>query len=424
MPNETSTVAEPPRSSVGKGIGRIFGVLLLLFLGVFIGRYIIPATQDGVADFSIVSSNDGNRQLVFPTFWEAWDKLHGNYLEKLDDKDLFYGAVEGMVRAAGDPYTAFSDPEETKQFQETLTGRFSGIGVEIGLRNGLVTVIAPLKGSPAEKAGIFAEDIVVAVDSEPITQEMSLDDVVQRIRGPRGEEVVLTIARRDEDQTQDITVVRDEITIESATVTFEDNIAHVELSSFNGDTTQQFTNIAKQIQEQRPLGIIVDMRNNPGGYLQTSVDLASFFLQPGTVVVSEKGKEEKVYKTKGGALFQDTPVVVLVNKGSASASEILAGALQDNRNTPVVGVTTFGKGSVQELISLKDGSSLRVTVAKWYTPKGNSISDEGIKPTVEVEDNRDTDEDEQLQRAKEELQRIVGNPTSPTSLGSVSGISG
>jgi carboxyl-terminal processing protease len=380
---------------------------MLLLLGIFVGRYIVPAQMEDVAPFRLVSVSDEERQFVFPTFWEAWDKLHTNYIEELNDEELFYGAVEGMIRAAGDPYTVFADPTATKQFQETLQGQFSGVGIEIGLRNGLITVIAPLSGSPAEQAGIREGDVIVAVDDEHITQDTTLDQIVQRIRGPRGEEVTLTIMREGDTEPRDITIVRDTITIESVKVEIEDGLAHLRITSFNGDTVEQLSAAVRQIQQSDVQGIILDVRSNPGGYLQAAVDAASVFLEPGTVVVTEQGRQEKEYKTRGRAPLNDIPIVVLINGGSASASEILAGALHDQRNVPVIGTKTFGKGSVQEMINLRDGSSLRVTVAKWFTPSGRSIDDEGITPTIEVEADRDSEEDVQLERAREELKSLL-----------------
>jgi len=387
-------------------LGKYLGVLLILLIGVFVGRYIIPVSGVTAPSFELRVSEDGQRQFVFPTFWEAWDTVHNRYIGTVDDEKLFYGAVAGMINAVGDPYTVFSDPDATRQFQQTLDGQFSGVGIEIGVRGGLVRVIAPLEGSPAQQAGIQAGDIIVAVDGEQITSDTTLDDVVQSIRGPRGEEVVLTVAREGEGETttEEIPIIRDTIVVESVIFeTLPGNVAHVRITNFNGDTTEQFTNVVRQLATNKPAGIVLDVRNNPGGYLQTAVDIAGNFLDSGTLVVTEQGEKETVHESRGNPALKGIPVVVLVNQGSASASEILAGALQDQLGVKIVGQKTFGKGSVQELIPLKDGSSIRVTVAKWFTPSGRSISDEGIEPTVAVEQDGETDEDEQLQAAIEEL---------------------
>ncbi len=394
--------ALPPAPAGRRNKRAITGGIFLL-VGILIGRYLLPLEPAASPVWQWSNLTKENRQLVFPTFWEAWDQLHANFLTNLDDRNLFYGAISGMVQASGDPYTVFSDPEETKQFEQTLRGHFSGIGVEIGLKNGLVTVIAPLAGSPADAAGVLEGDIIVAVDDEALTADMALDDVVQRIRGPLGEPVKLTIVRQGSQETQDISIVRNTITIESVKMTIADGIAHITISSFNGDTVEQFTKLAQQAATSNLTGIILDVRGNPGGFLQSAVDIASFFLDPGTLVVSEKGRQETQYKARGGPILRQIPTVMLVNEGSASASEILAGALQDQLDIKIVGSKTFGKGSVQELIGLKDGSSLRVTVAKWFTPDGRSINDEGIQPDISIESDRQTDNDEQLERARQEL---------------------
>lgn len=375
-------------------------IILVLAAGILIGRYVVPA--NGPLAPRVVEKN-GQRQMVFPTFWEAWDKLHDNFINPLDDEKLFYGAVEGLVEGAGDPYTVFADPDETKLFDESLQGSFSGIGIEIGVRNDVITVIAPLDGSPAKKAGIREEDIIIAVDKKPITGDMTLDQVVRQIRGPKGTSVTLTIARKDEEATLDFTMTRDTIEVESVKLKMDGEIAEIEITNFNGDTATRFANMAKQVKREGKRGIILDLRGNPGGYLESAVQVSSQFLDSGTLVVTEKGKQDKEHNAKGAPLLKGIPVVVLVNKGSASASEIVAGALQDQLKVPIVGTQTFGKGSVQVFEKLKDGSSMRITVAKWFTPSGRSISDQGIEPTVKVEQDFDTEEDEQLNRAKEEL---------------------
>lgn len=379
------------------------GAIGVLIVGLLIGRYIMPATSIIKKSSPTLGTTNGQRELLFPTFWEAWDDLHAKYTGQLDEQSLLYGAVAGMVQAAGDPYTAFSTPSETKEFEQSLEGSFSGIGIEVGTRNGIVTVIAPLADSPADRAGIREGDSIVAIDKEQLTQDMALDEVVGKIRGERGTTVTLTVLHRDSRETVDIPIVRDTIEIESVKVEWKGSIAHITITSFNGDTATRFTTIAREVVARKPTGIILDVRNNPGGYLQASVDIASRFLEPGSLVVTEKGKTSTEYKARGNNLLADVPLVVLVNEGSASASEIVAGALHDQRNVPLVGTKTFGKGSVQELVKLQDGSSLRVTIAKWFTPDGRNINEEGIAPTIEVAQNFDTEEDEPLLRAQEEL---------------------
>lgn len=401
--NHTSDTVQLPASPKRRW-PKIAGALVLVAFGVFVGRYVVPAGVAVPAPLEFVAVKDGQRQLVFPTFWEAWDIVHEKFIGNVDDQKLFYGAVSGLVRATGDPYTVFADPEATKQFEENIGGSFSGIGVEIGVRDGRVTVIAPLTGSPADQAGVKPGDIVVAIDKEPIKSEETLDEVVSRIRGERGQPVTLTVVHQGENEPVDITVVRDTIEIESVGSKIEDGIAIITISSFNGDTAARVTQAAHEAARAKVRGVIIDLRNNPGGFLESSVEIASVFLKQRTLVVSEKGDQDKEYLSKSAPILSNVPIVVLVNGGSASASEILAGALHDQRQIPIVGEKTFGKGSVQEFKKLSDGSSIRVTVAKWYTPSGRSIDDHGIAPNIEVKDDRDTPADEQLDRAKEALQ--------------------
>ncbi len=388
-------------------LGKLAAILLLFLAGLFVGRYVVPAAELAQTPLQFVAVKEGERQLVFPTFWEAWDILHQEFIGEVNDRNLFYGAVSGLVSAAGDPYTVFSDPEETKQFEENIEGSFSGIGVEIGMRDGAVTVIAPLDGSPAAQAGVREEDIIAAINGEPIRPEENLDDVVDRIRGPKGSSVKLTVLHKDEASSVEITIVRDTIHIESVKMNITDGVAHMEITSFNGDTPKLFTDAAHEAARAGVKGVILDLRNNPGGFLDGAVKIAGVFLEPNTVVVSEKGDQEREYHSKGQPILKDQPIVVLINGGSASAAEIVAGALQDKRGARLVGQKTFGKGSVQEFKKLSDGSSIRITVAKWFTPSGRSIEDAGIEPTIVVENNRDTPADEPLDRAVEELQTLL-----------------
>jgi len=407
MPTELENTPTRKKAALSGGTvsGKFVSGVLLLLIGFFVGRYILPAAEFADHPVQFVDTEQGERQFVFPVFWQAWDILHANFIDvdQLTDERLFYGAIRGMVAATGDAYTAFAEPAATKQFEENLGGSFSGVGVEIGVRGGVLTVISPLRDSPAEKAGILAGDSIVAIDGEFLTNDMSLDEVVQQIRGKRGTQVVLTVIHKDANSTSEITVTRDTIHIESVRLTIEDGIAHVVITNFNGDTADLFTAAAREIKRAPVRGLIVDLRGNPGGFLQSAVDITSRFVERGTVVVSERGRETRDFKAGGSTLLEAVPTVVLVNGGSASASEILAGALNDQLGVPIIGTTTFGKGSVQEFIKLDDGSSIRVTTARWFTPNGRNIDKDGIEPTIEVEDDPETEEDEQLQRARDEF---------------------
>lgn len=399
----------PPKPSAWARLSKAAAVLLLFLAGLFVGRYVVPAGEFSTQPLQFVAVKEGERELVFPTFWEAWDVLHNDFInkDKIEDKSLFYGAVSGLVNAAGDPYTVFSDPQTTKQFEENIEGSFSGIGIEIGMREGSITVIAPLEGSPAETAGVRSGDTVLAIDDKPIDSEETLDDVVNRIRGPKGSAVKLTVLHKDENAPAEVSIIRDTIHIESVKVETKDGVAHLRISSFNGDTAAQVKQAMSEAARAQIKGVIIDVRNNPGGFLESAVEIASVFLDPNTIVVSERGDQNKEYRSKGQPILKNVPVVALMNGGSASASEILAGALRDQRHALLIGEKSYGKGSVQEFKKLDDGSSLRVTVAKWFTPAGHSIDEAGLEPDVAVEDNRDTLGDEQLDRAAKELQTLT-----------------
>lgn len=378
-------------------------IILAIIIGYIIGQhYALPINLQVAQSPAVISTSSADHQSLAP-FAAVWKSLHDNFIGSIDDKKLDYGAVAGMVHAAGDPYTTFFDPDQARQLKETLSGSFSGIGAEMGIKNGLVVVIAPLEGSPAQKAGIKSEDIIVAVDKKNITQDMSLDDVVQEIRGPKGQAVVLSIVHKGETAPKDISIVRDDIAVPSAKVEIVNNIAHISLASFDNNTASQFAILAKQVQQQHVRGVVLDLRDNPGGYLDSAVQIASQFLTPGSVVVSERGKTETTHKASGGGILKGMSVVVIINHGSASASEILAGALRDDISAPIVGDQSFGKGSVQEVLDMTDGSSLKVTIAKWYTPNGSSIDKEGIKPTVAIGDDVNTKTDEQLEKAYSQI---------------------
>lgn len=340
---------------------------------------------------------------------EVWDVLHAKFAGPLDDADLATGALRGIAAGTGDPYTSYADPEESKQFEADLSGSFTGIGVEIGLRHGLVTVIAPLRGSPAERVGMRAKDSIVKVDGTAVDRTLTLTEVVAKIRGPVGTAVRLTVAREGAEDVLEFTVRRERIQIESVKLAIENQVGIVTLSAFNDDTDRRFRRIASELLAARVRGILLDLRNNPGGLLEQAVDLAGHFLPPGTLVVTEVPRDERARKehfTEGPSDLARLPVVVLLNGGSASAAEILAAALHDQRGVPLVGEQTFGKGSVQELVDLSDRSSLRVTVARWHTPKGQEIGDDGVAPTVAVEDpDVAKDPDEILDKGLEVLEQ-------------------
>jgi carboxyl-terminal processing protease len=347
----------------------------------------------------------------FSLFWRTWDLLKEKYVDsnQLDSKKLFYGAIKGMLSATGDPYTTFFDPEENNKFNEDITGSFEGLGVEIGMKNNILTIIAPLEGTPAEKAGLRAGDKVLKI-ADKITSDITIDEAVNLMRGPKGTEVKLTILRDGQEETQDITVKRDVINVKSIKYENKDgNIAYIKVSTFGDNTLREFNGALNNISTQKPKGVILDLRNDPGGYLDTAVDIASRMLPKGKVVVIEESqdKKQKIISSRGGDLLSGIKTVVLINEGSASASEILAGALKENRdNVTLVGKKSFGKGSVQELINLPGNTAAKITVAKWLTPKGNQINEKGISPDVEIDlslDDFQNNRDPQLDKALELL---------------------
>jgi carboxyl-terminal processing protease len=341
----------------------------------------------------------------FNLYWKVWNTLKDNYVDKgkLDDKTLFYGALKGLVAATGDPYTIFMDPKENQQFEDDLAGTFEGIGAEIGLKNEIITVVSPLNDMPAAKAGLQAGDQIFAINGTT-TAGMTVDEAVRQIRGPKDTKVTLTIFRKGEKDTKDYIITRGIIIVKSVKTELRaDGLYVISVSAFNNDTWGLFKEATTDVLAKKPKGLIIDLRNNPGGYLDTAVDMSSEWITEGPVVIEKFSdtKQDK-YMTTGSAKLKDIPTVVLINKGSASASEIVAGALQDNKKATIVGEKSYGKGSVQSLIDLGDGSSIKITIAKWLTPNGLSINDQGITPDQEVlikEEDVKNEKDPQMQRA-------------------------
>ncbi|PIT94762.1 S41 family peptidase [Candidatus Falkowbacteria bacterium CG10_big_fil_rev_8_21_14_0_10_39_9] len=320
-------------------------------------------------------------------YWKVWNTIKEEYVNKdqLSDQDLFYGGLKGMVAATGDPYTVFMTPKENKQFEDDMAGTFEGIGAEIGLRDEIITIISPLNDMPAAKAGLKAGDQVFAINGTS-TANMTVDEAVRQIRGPKDTKVTLTIFRTGEKNTKDYTITRGVIVVKSVKTEMRaDGLYVISVSAFNNDTWGLFQNAVDDVVAKKPKGIILDLRNNPGGYLDTAVDMSSEWVKEGPVVIEKfSDTKQNKYLSTGSARLKDIPTVVLINKGSASASEIVAGALQDTKQATIVGEKSFGKGSVQSLVNLDDGSSIKITIAKWLTPKGISINDQGITPDQEV----------------------------------------
>jgi len=328
-------------------------------------------------------------EVDFNLFWDVWSRLEDKYVDKdkIERKNIVYGAISGLVKSLKDPYTEFLPPAQTKQFQEDIKGSFDGIGAEIGIRKGVLTIISPLKDSPAERAGLKAGDKIFKVD-DTVTADLMLDEAVRLIRGPRGTEVKLLVLRDSFDQPKEFKIIRDEIRVSILTTEKKENgIFVIKLNHFTENAAYEFRNAVQEFFRSGSDKLILDMRNNPGGFLVISVDIASWFLPAGDVVARERfadGSEEE-YRSSGYRLLQDVPTVVLINEGSASASEIVAGALRDIRGIKLIGTKTYGKGSVQEVQPLPDGSSLKLTIAKWLTPNGVEINGTGLEPDIKVE---------------------------------------
>lgn len=350
-----------------------------------------------------------SKDVDFNIFWDVWKTLEDKYVDadELQEKEMFYGAVRGMVNAIGDPYTVFMNPAVSKEFSDDLKGEFEGIGAEISIKGGILTIIAPLTDMPAQKAGLRSGDKVLAIDREDTTG-IYIDEAVRKIRGPKGTEVVLTIWREGFEEPKDFTITRGKIIVKSVKWEMDkNNIMVIKISHFNEDTKGLFDRAVRDVIKKNPQAIILDLRNNPGGYLETAIEIASEWVEDGAVV-TEKFSEEKKneYLARGRARLDGYKTVVLVNQGSASASEIVAGALKDYEKATVIGMQTFGKGSVQALEELEDGSSVKITVAYWLTPNGININKEGITPDEEIEltpEDWENDVDPQMEKGIEIL---------------------
>jgi carboxyl-terminal processing protease len=369
----------------GKHLGRVAGVLLLV--GILFGAGILVgaamngqmATSNGKIDSALLSQVQSAINDKF-VFWKASSTLP-------TDKDLEYGMIEGYVASYKDPYTIFFPPKEAKSFLENVQGSFGGVGMNVGMKEGSIVIIAPLKSSPAEKAGIKAGDIITAVDGTS-TIGMSSDAAVNMIRGKIGTPVKITVIHPNAKTTTEITITRAEIKIPTIDTEKINGAFVIHLYNFSAESPDLFRNALNEFIQSGYKSLVIDLRGNPGGYLDAAVSMASYFLPEGAIVVSEhQGKDETILNHRSLGLAgvpAGTKVVVLVDGGSASASEILAGALKDQGVAKIVGEKSFGKGSVQELVNFSDGSSLKVTIAKWYTPNGVNISESGIKPDIEV----------------------------------------
>jgi len=363
---------------------------------------VIEKKSSTTQDTSIASLENDSE---FKSFWELWKLIKNKYINSVDSKVLFEGAKDGLVESLGDDYSDFMTKEESSTFLKDLGGKFEGIGAEVGMKNNIYTVISPLPDSPAEKYGLKAGDQILKID-EISTLGMSLGEAIKRTKGAKGSTLILDVKHKD-GLEEKLSIVRDEIIYSSLSYEIkEDNIGYIRMIRFNTDVIYLFDRAVQYMLENEVEGIILDLRNNPGGYMNMAINAAGFWIDKDVVVIEKKINETNAYKSYVQPHFKDIPSVVLVNDGSASASEIVAGALQDYGLATIVGQQTFGKGSVQELTPLSDGSYIKITTAKWYTPANRSIDGNGITPDIIVEntvEDYNNDIDAQLNKALELL---------------------
>ena len=387
-----------------------FVAVLIFCVGLGVGS-LITTIDEGQSNSKIQEAKQllGDKSHPdFNLFWEVWNDVKKDHVGQPGDEDkILYGAIAGIVNGLDDPYSMYFTPEQSKEFMDEINGEFEGIGAEVAIKNEQLVVVSPIPDSPAMKAGIQPGDAILLIDDAD-TQEMSLNEAVTKIRGAKGTSVKLLLQRGSEAPFE-LTIARDRIHVDSVTaetLTVGDKrIAHITINQFNNDTYTLFSSIASQIAIDRPDGIVLDLRNNPGGYLDAAVDVLSEFVDDDTPVVYERKSDGKdiPYTTKGSPALAGFSTVVLMNAGSASASEIVAGALQDYKKATVIGTTSFGKGTVQDVRNYSDGSTLKLTIAQWLTPQKKAIDKTGVVPEFYKENAKDdyaNNRDPQLDAAK------------------------
>jgi carboxyl-terminal processing protease len=387
---------------------------LAIVVGVFVGGLYVGYTKKPYSErvsgvVNMANASTGNAD--FDTFWRVWNTIDEKYPEakNVSAQDRLYGAISGLVGSLGDPYSVYFPPAESKQFEETIKGSFEGIGMEIGIKDKVLTVVAPLKNTPAEKAGIKAGDVILEINKTE-TDDMTVEEAVRQIRGQRGTSVELSLYRKGETKPIVVSVMRDVISIPMIeTKKLSGDVFVVSLYSFGASSAQKFAQAMQEFSVSGAKNLVIDLRNNPGGYLDSAIDISSMFLPKDAVIVTEEygeGRESDVFKSKGYGFVdpKKVKIVILLNGGSASASEIVAGALSDHDSATLIGEKTYGKGSVQEVVNITRDTTLKITVAKWLTPDGLSISKKGIEPDIAVEttsENTKNGKDPVMDRALE-----------------------
>jgi carboxyl-terminal processing protease len=407
-------------------LGTFVGLILLTAVfsaGILVGHFVpssadlpiitnlIPAAPAAAPEVQATTPDE--LQTLFVPFWEAWGIVHDQYVDQpLDDVALMRGAIRGMMDALGDKQTFYMEPIVYEAATSQLSGEYEGIGAYVDTDGEYLTIISPIEGSPAEAAGLNPGDQIIAIDGVDMTGILP-EEVRQKVLGPAGTEVKLTVAREGEEEPLEFVITRAKITIASVTgKMLENNIAYVDINQFGDKTTSELDALLVELLAQNPSGIILDLRNNPGGYLQTSVEVASEFIEDGVILYEQYGGDNRdQYTALGNGRATDLPIVVLVNEGSASASEILAGALQDYERAKLVGVVTYGKGSVQQWVPLSaDQGAARVTIARWLTPDERLIDGIGLTPDFIIELTEDDiakELDPQLDKAIEVLLGLI-----------------
>lgn len=389
---------------------RTFSIVLLVI--VFFGFGVYVGANNDLAKISRINSLDAtvSAEADFDPFWKTWNTINEKYpgAKEVSNQDRIYGAITGLVGSLDDPYSIFFTPEEAKSFEEDIAGNFSGVGMEVGIKDKVLTVIAPLKDTPAYNAGVKSGDLILKID-DTITTDLSIEKAIKLIRGEKGTIVMLTILRGEETEPREIKVTRDIINVPTLdTELRSDGVFVVRLYSFSANSANLFRDAMKKFSKSKTDKLLLDLRGNPGGYLDSAVDMASWFLDNGkTVIIEDYGEntKQKIYRSTGYNIFNDNlKFVILIDGGSASASEILAGAMQDHKRAVLVGEQSYGKGSVQEVIDITEDTLLKVTVAKWLTPNGTSISKKGLTPDYKIEftkkdfeENKDPQMDKAIQ---------------------------
>lgn len=421
LSNQPPQISQPPQPAAKSHPTRKWILGFLIAFVVIGGAFRIGYVSGSrgyvfnAKNFSVVNKGDTPTEVDYALLWEALKIVQTKYIDagNIDPQKILYGAISGAIAAAGDEYTQFFDPETYAEFKTELQGSFSGIGAEIDSTDGSVVVVAPLEGSPAEKAGLQARDLILKINNED-TAGMTAEQAANKIRGPEGSEVVLSIYREGRGEAFDVSITRQKIEIKSVNLSYKDvngkRIAVLKISRFGDDTEELMKKAVADIQKNNPAGVVVDLRNDPGGYLATSVAVASQWLEAGKLVVTEAHSEKDtlVYNSDGSNGLGRFKTVVLINGGSASAAEILAGALKDNGKAQLIGEKSFGKGSVQELVPFGPNNEMavKVTIAKWITPSGQNLNTGGLEPDIKVElteEDFKAGRDPQLDKALQEM---------------------